>query len=130
MNTRTVLTTAAVVALLFAVGLLLMPGFMGQLFGLGTSPAQDLVARFFGTGLLAVGMINWLARDIDYATLRPILLGNLVADAVGLIVSLMGTLGGVMGSLGWLSVVIYLVLSLGFAYLQFMGQPVSLRQRA
>jgi hypothetical protein len=42
----------------------------------------------------------------------------------------MGTLGGVMNSMGWLSVAIYLVLVLGFGYLYFMGQPVSIRQRA
>jgi hypothetical protein len=130
MNTRTVLTTAAVVALVYAVGLLLMPAFMGNLYGLGTSPVQELIARFFGTGLLAVGLINWLAKDMDYATPRPIILGNLVGDAVGLIVALMGTVGGVMNSLGWSSVVIYLLLTLGFGYLQFMGQPVSARQRA
>lgn len=130
MNTRTVLTTAAVIALIFAVGLLLMPAFMATLYGIGTSPSEVLLARFFGTGLLAIGLINWLAKDMDYSTLRPILLGNLVADIVGLIVSVMGTVGGVMNSLGWLSVALYLLLALGFAYLQFMGQPVNVRQRA
>jgi hypothetical protein len=130
MNTRTVLTAAAVVALLFALGLILLPDFMGTLYGLGTSPVQALIARYFGTGLLAVGLINWFARDMDYAALRPILLGNLVSDAVGLLVSLMGTLGGVMNAMGWSSVVLYLLLILGFGYLYFMGQPVSSRQRA
>jgi hypothetical protein len=130
MNTRTVLTAAAVIAFIFALGLILMPDFMGTLYGLGTSPVQALIARFFGTALLALGVVNWFARDMDYAAVRPIILGNLVGDAAGLIVSLMGTVGGVMNSVGWLSVVLYLLLILGFGYLQFMGQPVSIRQRA
>jgi hypothetical protein len=67
---------------------------------------------------------------MEYASLRPVLAGNLVGDLVGLIVTVMGTLGGVMNSMGWLSVAIYLVLVLGFGYLYFMGQPVSIRQRA
>lgn len=122
MNTRTLLTASAVVALVFALGLLLMPAFMGNLYGLGSSPVQTLLARFFGTGLLAVGLINWFAKDMDYAVLRPIILGNLIGDAVGLIVALMGTLGTVMNATGWLTVVLYLIFTAGFGYLQFMGQ--------
>jgi hypothetical protein len=130
MNTRTVLTAAAVVALVFALGLLLMPTFMGTLYGLGASPVQELIARFFGATLLGVGLINWFAKDMDYATLRPVILGNLIGNAVGLIVALMGTLGGVMNSVGWLSIAIYLLFTLAFGYFQFLGQPVSVRQRA
>jgi hypothetical protein len=125
MNTRTVLTVAAVIAIVFALGLILMPAFMGTLYGTGTSPNQLLLARLFGSALLGFGLMNWVAKDLDYATLRPILLGNLAADAVGLIVCVMGTLSGVMNSMGWTSVVLYLLLALGFAYLYFMGQPVS-----
>jgi hypothetical protein len=130
MNTRTVLTIAAVVALIFALGLILMPASMGSLYGTGTSPNQLLLGRLFGSALLGFGLLNWMAKDMEYASLRPVLAGNLVGDLVGLIVTVMGTLGGVMNSMGWLSVAIYLVLVLGFGYLYFMGQPVSIRQRA
>lgn len=130
MNTRTVLTVAAVVALIFALGLILMPDFMGTLYGLGTSPVQALIARLFGSALLGIGLMNWMARDLDYAAVRPILLGNLAGDTVGFIVCLMGILGGVMNATGWLSVALYLILILGFGYLYFMGQPVGVRQRA
>jgi hypothetical protein len=129
MNTRTVLTVASVIAFIFGLGLVLMPAFMGTLYGTGTAPNQLLLGRLFGSTLLGFGVINWLTRDSDYAVVRPILLGNLVGDAVGLLVCLMGTLGGVMNSMGWLSVVIYLVLILGFGYLYFMGQPVNVSQR-
>ena len=130
MNTRTVLTVAAVIAVIFALGLILMPATMGTLYGTGTAPNQLLLARLFGSALLGFAVINWLAKDLDYATLRPILLGNLVGDAVGFIVCVMGTLGGVMNSMGWLSVLLYLVLALGFGYLYFMGQPISVARRA
>jgi hypothetical protein len=130
MNTRTVLTLSAVVAVIFALGLLLMPAFMGTLYGTGTSPNQLLLARLFGAALLGFGVINWAARDMDYSALRPIILGNLVGDVVGFIVCVQGTLAGVMNSTGWLSVALYLLLALGFGYLRFMGQPTSIRQRA
>jgi len=130
MNTRTVLSVSAVVALIYAVLSLLLPTTIGPMYGLGTSPAEVLLARFFGVELLIIGLVNWLSKDAEYATLRPIILGNLIGDGVGVIVSVMGTLNGVMNSLGWSSVAIYLLLALGFAYLQFMGQTVSVRQRA
>lgn len=130
MNTRTVMTVAAVIALVFAIGLLLAPAFMATLYGIGTSPSEILLARYFGAALLAIGLVNWLARNADYASLRPIIFANMVGDFVGVIISVMGTVSGVLSSLGWLSVALYLLLALGFAYLQFMGQPVSVRQRA
>lgn len=130
MNTRTLLTIAAVLALLFALGLLLIPATIGPLYGFAGTPAEVLITHFFGSALLAIGLINWLAKDADYADLRPILLGNLIGDAVGALVAMMGTLSGVMNALGWSTVVIYLLLGLAFAYLYFMGQPVNIRQRA
>jgi hypothetical protein len=41
-----------------------------------------------------------------------------------------GTISGVMNSVGWFSVVLYLLVILGFAYLQFTAKPVNVRQRA
>lgn len=130
MNTRTVMLIAAVIALIFAAGLLLMPASMATLYGMGASPSEILLARFFGVTLLTVGLINWFAKDADYSTLHPIFLGNMIGDFVGAAVTVMGVLGGVMNALGWSSVAIYLLLGLAFAYLQFMGQPVNVRPRA
>lgn len=130
MNTRLVLTVAAVLGLLFGLAFLFIPTITLPLYGMGTSAAEVLLTRFFGSALLTIGLVNWLVKDIDYATLRPILLANLVGDAVGAIISLMGTLGSVMSSLGWSSVLLYLLLGLGFGYLYFMGQPANIRQRA
>jgi hypothetical protein len=119
-----------VISLIYGIGILLAPTFVGPLYGFGNSPAEILLGRFFGAALLGIGLINWLAREADYVSLRPIILGNLIADVVGLLVCVMGTLSGVMNSLGWFSVALYLLLSLGFGYLQFMGQPVNARQHA
>ena len=55
---------------------------------------------------------------------QAVVLGNLVGDVVGFVVILMGQLAGIANALGWSNVAIYLVLALGFAYVQFM-QPCS-----
>lgn len=120
MKLRTFLIVAAVVALLYALGLLLLPEFMGKIYGMDASASVIMVSRFFGVELLVLGVINWLARDLTGANVRPIITGSLIGNAVGFIVALMGTLGGTMNSTGWSAVAVYLLLGLGFAYFQFM----------
>jgi len=122
MKLRSFLIIVAVIALLYAIGLLLAPEFMDSTYGMGaSSPGEILMDRFFGTALLTLGLIAWLAKDLTGASVRPIITGSLIGDAVGVVVSLMGVLGGVMNATGWSSVVIYLVFTLGFAYFRFMA---------
>jgi len=121
MNLRTFLTVSAIVALLYALGLILMPATLGPMYGFAASAGEKLISQFFGVELLALGIIQWLSKDLPNASVRPIIIGSLVANVVGVIVSVMGTLGGVMNSVGWSSVAIYLLLALGFAYFQFMA---------
>jgi len=121
MNLRTFLIISAIVALLYAVGLILMPTTLDAMYGFGTSASEKLLSQFFGVELLALGLIQWLAKDLPAASVRPIITGSLIANVVGVIVALMGTLGGAMNSLGWSAVVIYLLLGLGFGYFQFMA---------
>ena len=119
MKLRTFLTIVAVIALLYALGLILMPAFMATTYGFGTSASEILLGRFFGVEMLVVGLITWLAKDLTGASVRPIIIGSLIGDIVGAFVALMGTLTGVMNSVGWSAVAIYLLIALGFAYFQF-----------
>jgi hypothetical protein len=94
---------------------------MGAMYGFGNSPSEILLARFFGVELLVLGVTYWLARGISGANARPFITGGLIGNIIGAYFALMGTLGGVMNSLGWSSVAVYLLLALGFAYFQFMA---------
>jgi hypothetical protein len=121
MNRRIFLTISALLALGYAAGLILMPAFMNSTYGLGGSDSEILLSRFFGVELLVLGLITWLAKDSTGASVAPIIVGNLFGNAVGAIVALMGTLNGVMNSVGWSAVAIYVFLTLGFAYFQYMA---------
>ncbi len=123
MNFKTFLTVVAVVAVLFALGLLLAPGFMDSTFGTGGTPGEMLSDRMYGSALLAFGVLFWLARDFTGASARPIIISGLVGEGVLFVVTLVAMLGGVMGATGWITVVISLLFALGFAYFQFMAQP-------
>jgi hypothetical protein len=121
MKLSTFLMVVAVFALVYALGLLLMPAFMATTYGLGTSASEILLARLFGTAMLALGLIIWLSKDLTGANARGLILGSLIADVVGAVVALMATLSGVMSAVGWSAFGIYLVFALGFAYFQFMA---------
>jgi hypothetical protein len=74
----------------------------------------------FGAALLAFAVLTWTAKDApDSDARRAILLAMFVGDCVGFVVSLRGQLGSVMNALGWSTVVIYLLLALGFGYFSF-----------
>lgn len=123
MKLRTFLMIVAVVAVLYAIGLLLVPGVMDSAYGSGGSPGEMLSDRMFGSSLLAFGVLFWLTRDFTGASARPIITAGLVGEAVFFVVALIGTLGGVMGAAGWSAVLLGFVFALGFAYFQFMAPP-------
>jgi hypothetical protein len=121
MNVRTFLIISAVIALLYGLGLIFMPATLLAMYGFETGAGEKLLSQFFGTELLVLGVVVWLAKDLTGASVRPIITGNLVGNAVGVIVSLMGALNGTMNAVGWSAVGIYLFLTLGFGYFQFMA---------
>jgi hypothetical protein len=121
MKYRNLLVVNAVVALLYGIGLVLLPSTVLSLYGVTPGPAVNLASQLFGVELLHVGLICWFARNVsDSPAQRAIIIASLIGQVIGLVVTVMGTLSGVFNVVGWSAVVIYLVLSLGYAYLQFM----------
>ena len=123
MKFRTFLMIVAVVAVLYAIGLLLVPGTMDSAYGTAGSPGEMLSDRMYGSALLGFAVLFWLARDFTGASARPIIAAGLVGETVFFVVALIGTLGGVMGATGWSAVVLGLLFALGFGYFQFVAPP-------
>jgi len=122
MKLSTLMVLNALVAAVFGVAFIVVPGQVASAYGPEVTPQLEYVARLFGAALLAFAVLTWSARNVpDSATRRAILLALFVGDGIGFIVSLFGQLRGVMNALGWTTVVIYLLLALGFGY--FYAQP-------
>ncbi len=120
MTLATLLSINAIVALAYALGLLLVPATLLKVYGITSGPGERLMAQFFGVALLAVGLLTWFSRNVvDPSAQRAFILALLISQAVGLVVALLGTLSGVMNVVGWSAVAIYLLLALGYAYFQF-----------
>ena len=123
MTYRNILTVSAILAFIFGLGNLLIPRQVVSFYNVELTPAGAFIAQLYGATLLGFGVLNWLARGFnDNGVQQAVVMGNLVGDALGFIFSLIGQLGGVPGvnALGWSTVLIYLLLALGFAYLRFM----------
>ncbi len=125
MKFPTLLTINAVVALVYGICFVLVPSTVLSIYGIAEGPSQQLMSQFFGVALISLGLLSWFVKNVtDSSAQRAVVLSALIADIVGVIVALMGTLSGVMNSVGWTSVAIYFLLALGFASLQF-GKPAA-----
>jgi hypothetical protein len=120
MKLKHMLVFNAVVTLIYGIGFVFVPAVVWSLYGMAQSPALSLAGQFFGVALIGIGLVTWFARDVaDPAAQRALILGLLIANTVGVIVSVLGALSGMMNVLGWMAVVLYLLLALGYAYFQF-----------
>ena len=120
MKLSALLIINAVVILVYAVGALFVPATMLTMYGMTPGAGEQLMTRFFGVSMLALGLLSWLVRNsLDAGVRRAVIPAFLVFNAAGVVVSLLGTLSKVMSPLGWQVVAIYLLFCLGFGYFQF-----------
>ena len=125
MKLGTVLTVNAIIALLFGLGFVLAPAATLAPYGLTTDDSGILVARLFGAAVLGYAVLTWSARNSEEsAARRAIVLALFLSFGIGLVVSLVGQLSGLVNALGWSTVAIYLVFTLGYGYFQF-AKPSS-----
>ena len=123
MKLKHVLIINAIIALAYALGELFVPETLGSIYGLKdtANPELMLTARLFGWGLLAVGLICALAANTPPSDAKQAIVKALfVAQIVGAIICLMGTIGGVFGATGWSAVIIYLFFVAGYGYFWFI----------
>lgn len=126
MKLKNMMIIKAVVCLLFGILFLLVPGPLMAFFGVTLDPGGIFVARLYGASLIGNLLLTWFSRnDPGSEALRASVLGLFVYDAIGFIVALMAVLSGVMNTFGWAVVALYLFLTLGFGYFQFMKPSAS-----
>jgi hypothetical protein len=125
MKVAVFLAIAAAVAIIYGIAFILVPDFVVTTYGMTPNAALDLMARYFGLTLLGLGLIVWLVRETaDAKALRGLLIGLAVQDVIGLIVSIWGTVSGIMNGMGWSAVLIYALLLAGYLYYLFADRTV------
>lgn len=120
MNLRTLYILNGAVALLFALGLLLVTTTMLAMFGIDNTADTRLLAQIIGVELVAAGLSTLLTSGISDPKARSGLnYAHIAADALGLIIALNGTFTGAVNEMGFVLVLIYALLGGGFVYFQF-----------
>jgi len=126
MKLSSFLTINAIVALVYGISFVLAPATVLSLYGVTQGPGEKLMGQYFGVALIGIGLLSWFARNVaDSEAQRAIILALLISDVIGVIVSVLGTVSGVMSAVGWSAVGIYVLLALGLAYFQFVKPRAS-----
>jgi len=120
MKLSTLLVITAVVTLIFGILFVLVPTTVLSIYGVTQGRAEALMSQYFGSSLIFAGLVAWLMRKVTEPNAqRAVVIGFLITTILGLIISLIGTLSETMSSVGWTAVIIYLLLAIGFASIQF-----------
>lgn len=113
---------AGALGILFGLEFLLIPEMALAQYGVPTEAHNQMQARYFGSTLLAFGLVLWLARGtLDTTARRALLLASAAGNLVGLLLSLWSRFAGLQSLLAWLSLAIYGALFLGAMY--FLLRP-------
>ena len=117
MTLKTMMVIKAVVCLFFGILFLFAPEFLYGIFGATLNNGGVFAAHEYGAAMFGILMITWFGRNaVDSDLRRATVLGLTVYDGIGVVISIIAVAAGVMNALGWLVVVLYLFLALGFGY--------------
>jgi hypothetical protein len=112
----------AIVTAVFGLGFLFAADAVFAWYGVAdVTDATRLTGRYFGGALIGFAIIYTMARDLGAgSSLTGLLWSGLVFNVVGLVLAIMATTAGTINATGWVSVVIHIVLGLGFVYFLFL----------
>jgi len=125
MKLSSFLVVKAIITLAFGIGFIVIPAAVWSIYGVTLDPVGILMTRFLAACLIGIGLICWLARNAEWNALKGITLSLFIADTIGFIVALSGQLSGIMNTLGWIIVAIWLLLALGLGYFRLLKSGTS-----
>ena len=106
------------IAIGYALAFFAATGPLLAVYGIEPSAGSAFMARWFGIGLLAIGLATWFLRDTaDTPAGRGLSQALATSYGVGVVLALWGTLSGPFNQLGWIAVGFNLLLGAGFASL-------------
>jgi hypothetical protein len=121
MKLRHLFTINLIIAIFFGVSCALLPRWVFQLYGLTAGDEAIWTARLVGGSILGYATLMWFGRTAaSGAARRAIALALLTQDAIGFVASLEFQLTGKVNVFGWLSLALYGVLALAYAFLLFL----------
>ncbi len=125
MKLKTLLVFYAIIGICSALTAILFGEKVLSMYGVDSSPAASLMGQYAALGTIAMVLVAWFARNVeDRKAQRAIILAFLITNFIGVIISVLGIISGVMKH-GWPVVGIYLLFALGYSYFQFFKRGDS-----
>lgn len=120
MSYKVLFVLNAIIAVAAGLVLLFVPTTgLGQ-FNMDARVTEVFLTRVVGAALASLGIVLWFAKDADGAIQRNLGIGSLAGAALGLIVTLIGVIGGVIRVNGWIPIVLFILFALGYAFMLFL----------
>ena len=114
------LTVAAVIGLVFGLGLLVVPAPLLRFYGLTTDTTGLLLARLFGVEFIGYNIVAWLTRAADPlptdSAPRALVRAHLVSETLGALVSAAAAVRGLGNPLLWTVTALYAMLAAAFLW--------------
>lgn len=104
----------ALISLVFALLMILLPMTSAAWFGIEVSPDGSMMVQLVGVLLLGIAFVClYSSRSESALTIRNIMFSLAVTDTVGFLVMLLGQINGLMNGAGIVLVLIWAVLAVG-----------------
>lgn len=124
MSLKTLMLIKAVVCLVFGVLLLFFPNPLYGFFGASLGAAGLFAVREYAASLFGNLALTWYAKDAEKSKARrAIILDLFVYDAIGVVITIINMINGVLNPLGWGIVAVYLFFAIGYGYFWFDQKP-------
>ncbi len=126
MNYRILFLLNSLFAFLLGAIFLIVPALAVGQFGVDGYTSTRLMAQFFGTAMLALGLLLWFVKDVsNEAMQRGMAIAMFVGALSGLVITALGAFTGTLRTNGWMAIIAYFLFGLGYALLLFIKRPVK-----
>lgn len=120
MSYKVLFVLNAIVAVAVGLVLLFVPtAGLGQ-FNMDARVPEVFLTRVVGAALASLGIVLWFAKDADDAVQRNLGMGSLGGTVLGLIVTLIGVISGIIRVNGWIPIVVFVLFALGYGFMLFI----------
>ncbi|MFZ2055629.1 MAG: hypothetical protein WAU81_15675 [Candidatus Aminicenantales bacterium] len=120
MRLKYFLVITAVVMLCQGIYAMLLPATVLSQYGVSHGPVESFMARYAALGTFVMGLLALFSRGVeDDKAKRAVTITLLIANAVGVVISVASMISGVIGATGWVVIGFYLFFVIGYAYFHF-----------
>ena len=127
MKLKTLLVINAIILGFFGLTQTLIPTAIAAPYGATLDPVAKHQLQTLGAYYLGLAVLSWMTRNVtDSNALRAILLAFFISYIIAMIIGIIDLLPIPFNALAWSSIVIYLLLLIGFGYYLFVKPSAAL----